>query len=393
MKGGAVGLIFDNYDCEFLKLCGLCRYMPSGIVKKFNSPVLRCEVAHNLQEHGLIRKQNNDMSYKLTGKGAEILADMGYEFPADSRTRINSLGYRRKLISAQWNVLLYLAGINIFHRSVRELEGNETGYVSSLILRANNNVRVLAGTRFHGLLKIRDCIYIPYHVEGVNDWIFPGYEKEVFTSQSESVQNIKRLCLVLFGNSLEELWEYVHPKEKSPAMTHGRKCFDTALEELGCENILVPLTSDGVLQVSVLCIRGYGKSIAKALGCDIELPDIYSRCDGIFEGTPLIVAVDMNADRIRAALLQVKLLNTTIVPKVVCLSFQRNVLMKILHYFNCQKCTILTVKETDLRKIFPEIPTAYIDRRPFIKKDGRFIEVNERYSRCKEFFEEADPEE
>lgn len=166
-------MIFDSYDCEFMKLCGLCRYLPIDLNERFSSPVLSQRLKDNLCKQGLISIQNNGLSCKLTTAGKEILADMGYKFASDSRMNINSQGYRRKLINAKWNVLLYLAGINVYTKNVKELADNEQGYISSLMLRGDDKIRVLAGTRFHGLLKMRDAVYVPYHIEGSDDWIIP----------------------------------------------------------------------------------------------------------------------------------------------------------------------------------------------------------------------------
>ena len=371
-------MFFDCLEIEFMKLCGLCRYIPDDVNRRFKAPVFSRSVTANLQILGLIKQQSDGSSCKLTRAGEDVLADIGYVFPSDIRTLIKTKGYRRKLISAKWSVLLYLAGINVFLKSSRELADSETGYVSSLILRADSNIKVLAGTRFHGLLRMRDTVYIPYHIEGTSDWIIPGHEKEVFAGQVASLRGIKRLRLILFANTLEELWAYIHPENESDPLTYGRYCFDIALKEMGCEALMVPLDGNGVMQVKVLAVRGYRKRIARALGCLDSVPEKYSRCDGMLEDRPCIVAIDLNAERIQSALYQICLGDPTIMPKVVCFSFQKPTLLNILRYYGCQKCTVVTLRESDLYRIFPECNIPPMKRQPFVKKDGELISVKER---------------
>ena len=48
-------MIFDMFDYEFLKLCGLCRYMPVGLQKRYDAPFLSRSVISNLQEYGFMK--------------------------------------------------------------------------------------------------------------------------------------------------------------------------------------------------------------------------------------------------------------------------------------------------------------------------------------------------
>ena len=99
-------MIFDMFDYEFLKLCGLCRYMPVGLQKRYDAPFLSRSVISNLREHGLVKTQSDRLSYKLTFEGRKILAEMGYNFPDDTRMDLKRPAYKRKLKNALWNICL-----------------------------------------------------------------------------------------------------------------------------------------------------------------------------------------------------------------------------------------------------------------------------------------------
>ena len=56
--------------------------------------------------------------------------------------------------------MLYGAGINIFAGTVQELDGMDNSYVSSLAIRSDTRSKVLAGTKFYGILRVEDRAYV-----------------------------------------------------------------------------------------------------------------------------------------------------------------------------------------------------------------------------------------
>lgn len=367
-------MIFDTVDSEFLKLTGLCRYMPAGLQRRYDTPLFKRRVISNLQEHKLIKMQSDGLSMKLTTRGRDVLAEMGYEFPQDARMDLKKPSYKRKLKSAQWNVVMYLAGIDVFYKTAKELAETETGYMSSLMLRSDRNMKVLAGTRFLGILKIKDTAFIPYHIESADDWIIPGYEREIYSSQIHSMKNIKDIKLILTGESLEELWVHINTKYQCTTHRNGRKSFNNALKELGCEYLLVPFGRDGVMQLSVIKIFRYREKIAQAIGCDTRDIEELSECDGVIDGVPYIIAVDFNIKRIVRALKQIEQKKPHMVPKVCCLPFQKSTMFKLLKAYRAQKTVVVTIDKDSIYSIFPELKKEII-REPYRTKEGEYIEV------------------
>lgn len=365
-------MIFDNLDVAYLKLCGLCRYLPADLQRRYDSPIVSRAVIANLEEHKLIKRQSNNLSFKLTWAGRELLAGMGDTFPVDARMDLKRPAYRRKLKNAEWNVLLYLAGIDVFGESVRQLNDSETGYVSSLMLRADTNVRVLAGTRFLGILKIGNTAYIPYYADGC---VIPGFEREIFRSQLENLNGITDVKLICTFETLEELWERTHPEQRSEPGTRGLREIDRALEELGHEFLLVPFGRGGVMQMHLVKIWRYRERIAQALGCDTTPRDGLSECDGMLGGIPCVIAIDFNTERIVRALQQIAILDKTAVPKICCLPFQKPCIFKLLKRFGCQKTAVITISKEQIVSIFPELQgdDTY---EPYRTKEGECIAVS-----------------
>ena len=371
-------MIFDTVDCELLKLAGISRYMPTLLQRRYDTPMFKRRVISNLQEHELIKMQSDGLSFKLTTRGRECLAGMGYEFPKDARMDLKKPSYRRKLKNAQWNVLLTLAGIDIYYKSAQALAETDKGYMSSLLLRGDNSLKVLAGTRFLGLLKLKDTVYVPYHIESSEDWIIPGYEREIYSSQIQSVKEVKDIQLILTGESLEELWNFTHSQKQIAKLPNGRKTFKQALKELGSEYSLIPFGRDGVIQLKLITIWRYRERIAKAIGCDTREIKNLSECDGMIDNVPYVIAVDFNIKRIVRALKQIQKFNPDIVPRVCCLPFQKSTMFKLLKAYNAQKTAVVTIDKNNIYNIFPEVKEDVLKREPYMTKEGEYVEVVER---------------
>ena len=371
-------MIFDTYDYEFLRLTGLCRYLPAGLRARYDSSVFSKRVAENLSLHGLIRSQSDMSGFRLTKKGRDVLLQMGDSFPEEGRTNVKKTSYRRKLRSAQWNVLLHLAGINVYHVNTHTLAETDCGYVSSLMLRSDTNMKVLAGTKFLGVLKIRDEAYIPYYIESAEDWIIPGYEREIYFSQLTAMQDIKRVKVIVTGPSLEKLWSYIYPVHVDKKFSHGMKPFGEGLKELGCDHLIVPCNRDGVLQMSLLKIGESRKHIVRALGGDTDTPARFSLSDGVIEDAPVISGIDFDIRRIVNALRQAEKENAGIIPRIICLATQKNTMLTLLAKFNCQKTRVVSVSKENVYTIFPELRENTAERREFRTKEGECIEVVER---------------
>lgn len=371
-------MIFDTLDFEFLRLTGLSRYMPSGLNRRYDSFLFSRRVISNLQEYKLIKLMSDKMSYKLTKRGRGILAEMGYTFAKDARTNLKKTSYIRKLKNAHWNVLLSLAGIDVYYQTSRELAGKSSGYMSSLSLRADNSMKVLSGTKFLGVLKLAEIAYIPYYIESRDTWIYPVFEREIYNSQVDAIRDIKDIRLILSGESLEELWSFISPRSESEKSVNGQKPFYIALEEIGSEYLIVPFGRDGVLQMSVITICRYRERLAEAIGCDKNQLSNLTECDGVVNNVPYIIGVDFNVKRIIRALKQIERYNKNLVTTICCLPFQKNTMLKVLHKYHTSKAYVVSITKEDIYNVFPEIKDNEIKKKAFITKDGDYIDVPEK---------------
>ena len=369
-------MIFDRRDYEILRLCGLCRYLPTGFDRKFAAPYFAADAFVSLREHGLIKQQSDGTSWKLTYDGRVILAEMGHTYAEDKRLDLKRPAYRRRLRNALWNVMLFLAGIDVFCENAKSLAGMDTGCLSSLMLRTDDNQRMLAGTRFLGVLRMHEAAYVPYFLESEADWIVPGYERETFSAEISTLREVRDTRLILAGNNLEELWKSIHPAHPSEPLPRGMRRFDRALEELGCDFSLVPISRNGVTQLRVVKLCRYRERLAEALGCSLQVPHQLAECDGIADGVPHIIAIDFNVKRIVRTLRQVATYDKAAIPKICCLPFQRSTMFKLLRRYGAQKAVVMAVDMQSICDVFPEIEQEPPKQTPYMNKEGEYVSAN-----------------
>lgn len=368
---------FGVVDFELMKLIGLCRYLPTELNKIYDSQLFTRDIISNLHLHKLIRTMSDNKSYKLTKKGRDILAEADITFVKDARTDITRNSYLVKLKNAHVNVMLYLAGVNVYFKTARELSGIDCGYMSSLLLRSDNSLKVLSGTKFLGVLKIENTAYITYYVKERNSWMYPVFEREIFRSQVDSIREVKDIKLIIFGETLEELWLNISPSTESTKVEKGQKPFHISLEEIGSEYLLVPLGRDGVLQLKLLTLCGYKERIAKALRCEENKIQGLSECDGWKDGMPFIIGVDFNTKRVLRGLKQIEKYDNSLKPVVACLPFQKSTYLKIFKRFSTIKPFVFPISLNDIYNVFPEVIDKKIKDDSVKNKRGDVIYVPE----------------
>lgn len=373
-------MIFDMRDFEVLRLCGLCRYLPIRLRRRFNLEIFDVKVINTLRKHGLIKLQSDGSGYKLTYNGRQVLSEMGYTFPEDARTNIKRSPYKRKLFAALWNIVLYLAGIDIWGKDLRTLNGKDTGYISSLMMRSDNNKKVLAGARFLGVLKIFNTVYVPYFLANGNEKIQPAFERNTYTALADSLSGVRGIKLILTGKSLEELWAYINLPLQGVPPNNGQRCFYDALEELGNDYLLMPLNNHGALQMGVIKFwRDMGR-FSQMLG-SVTLKEEaalhLSDCDGMIEDQPCVLAFDFNVKRIVRALNQVKKYDAKLVPRIYCFPFQKRTMFMLLKKYGIIKSMVYAVEEESVRRVFPEVNIKYSGISPYISKEGVMIDASD----------------
>lgn len=365
-------MFYSNYDCDFLRLCGLCRYIPTDLDERFYSIIFRNEVISYMQSCKFIKMQSDKKSFKLTDKGRKVLSDMSWYFKQDARMDINRNGYKRKVDSAKLTILLHLAGINVFCETLQELSESEIGYIVKTEIYNEYEQKPISNSRFLGLLKIYDTIYVPYYVEGYDDWILPDYERETFMRLINELKNVRNVKIMLVGENLMDLYQNIvccnYPLEK---LGRGKQYFRTALKTLRMDEVWLPLNQDGVLQMNIITIPDYKERIMNDLSAT-QPPQEYNLCDGICKNWPLIISLDINYRRTLPAIKQVAKTENDKPAVVVCVEWQEDIYRKCLERYG-RPFDVVGIPNRRLLRIFKKDIKEY-KAEPYIAH-GEMIEM------------------
>ncbi len=365
-------MILDNRELEFLKLCGIARYLPCGIISRYDIPSIGQKAVNTMLKFGYIKVVNGTCKcYRLTRKGKDILIRAGYDFADDARPHKKGSIFDRRVINAELNTLLYGAGINIYAGTVEGLCDAE--YIPSLTIRADTKSKVLAGTRFYGILRKGDTVYVLYSAGRDSVGIFPRYEEQTFLSLISRVNAVKHISIIIAAGTMEGLKGLVSTKNM-PHKDKGIVPFSEIMERWKYDFYLLPMDNDGMLQMRCMAADNSRRDIA-AIFADINnVPSNLSCFDAVGGGRAYITAIDMNITRVEQALLQA--LTVDVTPDIICLPQQNELYQSIaikLQYPKRIKFTI--IKNEKLIELFPKFLPSEIPLMPARTKEGEYLVI------------------
>lgn len=363
-------MILDNRELEFLKLCGMARYLPCGIISRYDIPSIGQKTVNTMLKFGYIKVVNGTCKcYRLTRKGKDILIRAGYDFADDARPHKKGSIFDRRVINAELNMLLYGAGINIYVGTVEGLGDAE--YIPSLTIRADTKSKVLAGTRFYGILRKGDTVYVLYYAD--SGGIFPRYEEETFLSLISRVNSVKHIAIIIAAGTMEGLEGLVSLKN----MSHKDKGiipFSEIMERWKYDFYLLPMDNDGMLQMRCMAADNSRRDIAAMFADTNNVPNSLSCFDAVSGGKAYITAMDMNITRVEQALLQALTIDVT--PNIICLPHQKELYQSIAVKIQYPKRIKLTiVKNEKLIELFPKFLPTEIPLMPARTKEGECLVI------------------
>ena len=367
-------MILDIQELELLKLCAISRYVPCGLAGKYEMPLLKSEVAGNLVRGGYLKYVNGSRKcIRLTRRGRDVLLKAGYEFSDDARPHKKGDIFDRRMANAELNALLHGSDINIYAGSEKELSKEDCVYIPSLTMRADKRSNVLAGTRFYGILRIRDTAYVIYYIDKAEDGIFSAFENDTFSKIARSIENVKHIAIIIATRTVEGLCEYLMPNEK-PNMARGRTSLSELMEKWHYNFYLLPMDKDGIMQMKMMCIDNADKKTASLFGDTDNIPVSFSRFNSVCEGKAYIYAMDMNITRVRRALEQS--LITGVIPNIICFAHQREIYQHMAVYLEYpQQMKFTIIRHNKMAELFPKLLPNEMRIEPARTKDGEYLVI------------------
>jgi hypothetical protein len=292
-------MLLDRTNTELLKLIAVCKDFPidfqfpgSGILDDIN-------VSRMLDEE-LLCVSGDGRRYRVTRAGYYILNKAGFACHHDQIREDDMQVLTRREQVGQEMLTLLMAGVDVFANNVSQLT-NDLSFIHAGIIRRiqrQSGRNISGNSRFAGLMGGRG--YVFYYIADPYDNLSFQNEtnivKAILTqSRSGSLSDINP-SVVYMGKDYHSLCVAVTGPARKKAS------FRTAYDNFTMPIHLCPCTPDGAIQMRVMLQPDYRKKLIDLLFPDGDaLPPepSFPRCDGMFDGNPFILGVDMDLRRIQ----------------------------------------------------------------------------------------------
>lgn len=363
-------MLLSDKELELLKLCGIGRFMPCNIAGKYDLPELRTALIRAFVDKGYLKIVNGEYKcYRLSRRGRDLLFRAGYRYPDDIRPRREGEILKRRVIHSEINVLLHGAGIDVYTEAVEGLQG--AAYIPSLTIRADKQSRSLAGTKFYGIIRMRDTAYVIYYADDERDGILPQFEEQTFSNLVSSISGIKHIIIAIVCRSVEGFKKIIFP-DYIYKLKGGYVTLSELIKKWKYEFCFVPMSRDGMLQMQIEAVKGMRGQIAQKFG-DTSVPSKLSCFDAVSEGKAYMLATDMNITKVIKGLEQT--IYADVIPSIICLPYQKAIYQELAvrnQYPKLMKFTALN--RSKLIEQFPQLGRQEEKPKPAKTVDGEYIE-------------------
>lgn len=367
-------MFLGSSQIEFLRLCAMARYMSCDSAGKYDLLSCKKRVIKECLDVGLVRElEGSCRCYRLTRSGRDLLYDSGYSFYEDVRPHKQGTIFDRRIFHGDICLMMHCAGIDIFAESLQEMDRADNIYLPSLIIRAKTKSKVVAGTRFYGILRVKDTAYVVYYADENNDGVFPGYEEQTFINIISGLKTVRHKKILLVNETLEGLMSAVFTNEQKE-LKSGLISYSEIMERWSYDVHVLPLNMDGVTGLRVIGNENIQERIAARFGD--KLPNM-KFFDAVADGYGYIIGLDMNISRVKRALAYA--INCNLTPHIIGLPYQCDIyeaLAKKINYPN--EIEFSALNKIKFREQFPELKIVEQKPTPVTLKNGEYVELWEK---------------
>ena len=295
-------MLFDRRDLDLLRLAGAYQWLPyESLPPSGLADGLRRE-AELLARLGLVTISKSRRYFMLSPQGYELLSSYGYACsPGAKRPYAGSVTLRRRLEAGAILLTCLAAGIAPAGQ-VDDLSGEPT-FLPAFLLRSGvgnlMNAASCAGFGHWG-----GTAYLIQYVGEESRGLYLANELSHLHKLSSVFD--RRLtaptAMLLAGQSYEEIYRLLTDRKPSPR--HGKQGFVdywAAYDRVDLPVHLLACNDAGAMQLSVMAQPDHRVRIARAAfgGRWTAVDDAIPGADGHVEGSPLVIAIDMDLRRIR----------------------------------------------------------------------------------------------
>ena len=297
-------MLFDIAEIELMRLAGWLKGLPLTLCN-FNTQLLSPAGIESLCYYRLLHITQSGRQLRLTPSGWDLLSNIGYSYPQDSKYISDSVKVARRNEAAKILFTFYRAELDVFADSPEELK-NPSIYLSSAAARRNTEYRttkVWGGCRLAGIGKLQNSAYM-IHFIGEQGMYFSS-EMELFhklvANRSQSTA-----CIFAADSYMNAAhWIINQPPPSDKKRSGGWISFRDACKMTKLPLHLLECSDNGALQLQIMNTPDYRSTIAKlALAGSYkpphkELPDTDALSNN--PSLPMVTAVDMDVKRIGRA--------------------------------------------------------------------------------------------
>lgn len=369
-RKGGICVIYDTADIDLLRLAGTVKNLPTDLPIYFQCDTLSPSKIHLMRQVHLLAENRNHLSFSLTPQGYAVLQALGYQYTADTRQPALAK-LERRLQSARATMLFYRAGFNVYVDRIADL-AESPSYLPSNALRrdtTSSTTRVFGGARYVGIAHDTGSAYLAHYIDDA--MMYFSSEMRMFNTVTAPYA-CRPAVLYLHTNYLNAVHLLTGHKAFARAKNRGS---DAATYRVAAERTEYPLhiietTDVGARQLLMLRKQDYRARLTQyALQSEQYLPplDDAPMLDALLGMTPMIVCVDMDLTRIRAA---VKYARKRGLPSLAVVALPRQLDALALWFEDLYPIELYAIEETALEEIFPELALHDAQALPCMDKGG-----------------------
>lgn len=286
-------MIFCQREIDALRLLCWCRYMNSDSLRRL---ITETELS-NLMTLGFIKEHPKSHALIPTRKTVDLLHSI-FQNTVPEVVRVYSPQLiKRRLRLSQIAITFYLSGADPFLLTKEELNHPPALFLASTARGRGQNP--WGSTRIAGIAHLGDQLLAVHYVcPGIGRLILNN-ELVSFNNQTAAVRSVRRGFLFA-GESYQDILSELD----QPDTEDGNQAvnYSGAYRRLTLPVHLLPCDDTGVLQLRVMAQPDYRRRLAQAaLGRYYQPPPEGTAFDACFNHIPVVIGVDMDLRRAKAA--------------------------------------------------------------------------------------------
>lgn len=285
-------MIFTTRDLDILRFLRWCRFVQAkDLVGAFSKIEIQ-----NLEILRLIKLYSPAQAYTLTTAGNRLLDAAFPKLPAAVAPAYKAADTLRRIRQAKLMTTAYQAGVSVFTTDVSAL--CEQAMFLPMIAR-NRGSNPWGSTRVAALLHTGDLMCAIH-------WVSPNIGCVALTDELTAFQNhtasipAKQRAIIFAASSYEEILAELDAGQEiqNTRLQTYREVYDCLKLPL----FLLPCNETGCLQLRIMGVPNYRELLARIILKSHYVPPPANRTmyDAMYQGTPFVMAADMNLRRIDA---------------------------------------------------------------------------------------------